>query len=519
MKKLIFNILKSTFFLSLLICSGILFSSNYNGKEIFQNLNRDPNNPFALSIGTSISQTKRLENTVNPKFIREKLQSLMQKIPEAKSADWLKNKDRYWFVLDSLPTYFCKRGDFIDPVAIGKDKHSVQTQNLFENLAANRLSSKLNLTKCPYCDSDIVKEDVIADPVFTKKHESAMLKQLQYLGVDNQSSNLPNYRISLEAADVLQPGTDIIDQKKLEEQSKFISNLGNPMLFMHHYSNPLSKENLFEKSEDVGWFSNYCKSIIEKSSNVTHVCPISQPIAFSFRPRRQGLPPFESNVSQDKFLENITNAQIRAAKEMKAVRKSKGGPDLNVLLSHQWKLMKPKHTSLTDPRNYLERLVASIAHKMYNQKFVDLVTPHLKEFDGIALSLYPPVYFNNIAPEADNCSGIIDEAAALETIQEVHKAFPKKDIYIVETGCNSNDPQTKIDFIDMTLNVCKVAREQGIPVKGVYFWGQTNDPEFYSEWNAAPGSTHFGPFDKLDTVNPEASINAAGKHIKEILQK
>ncbi len=525
MKNQPYNLFKKNIILSLFLCSN-LFCSYPDGKATYQELNKDPNNPFVLSIGTSMSQTKHLANTVHPTFIRKKLQELIKNLSTTKAANWLKNKNRYWFTLNSLPTYICKNGDFIDPITIGRDKNSIETEMLFTNLAENKSADQLTLTKCPCCEAEIIQETKRKDPIFTQNHENALLEQLQYLGVHDQKGiinkkRLPNYRLSLEATDILKPNSMEIDQKKLKNQASFLQELGNPMLFMHHYSNPLVKPNLFEDPADIEWFGNYCESILKNSPQITHVCPISQPIAFGFRPERQELPPFECNIKQAQFLKNLTDAQILAAQKMKSVRDTmqKDSPKLNVLLSHQWKLMKPKHSNPYDPRNTLERGIAQIANMIYNQRFVNLVTPHLDDFDGIALSVYPPVYFNLGIPEADNCSGVIDEASTLETIQEAHKAFPTKDIYIVETGCNTVDPQAKKDFINMTLKVCKIAREQGIPVQGVYFWGHTNDPEFYCEWNAAPGSTHFAPFDKLDINNPTESINAAGIHIKNVLAK
>ncbi|MBP9765512.1 hypothetical protein KBD08_04220, partial [Candidatus Babeliales bacterium] len=374
----------------------------------------------------------------------------------------------------------------------------------------------LTLTACPECGGAL---QILPNktPKFTPEYQQAMITQLRDLRVDDQIgckiANMPNVRVSLEASDVLQEGLDVIDPIKLDAQAQFIQSIGNPMLFFHHYSNPLSKSDLFNNSQDIDWFANYCAQVIKKSPQVTHVCPISQPVGFAFRVTSQSLPPFTITTDKKKYLQNIADAQAAAAKAMKAVK-----PDVKVLMSHQWKLMKPKHSYL-DPRYYLEAGVCKIAHSMYNQAFVNLMKPHIDLFDGIALSLYPPVYFNGWKPEADNCGGIIDEKSALETIVEVRKAFPDKDIYIVETGCNTQDPAKKIEFIDMTLRVCQAARDQGIPVKSVYFWGLTNDPNFYSEWNMAPGSTNFGPFDKLELENPTRSINAAGKHMQKILKQ
>lgn len=511
---------------------GALFTP---GKDTYTALNTDPNNPFVLSVGTSMSQTHQTANTANPEFIRKKFNDIIKQMnPVTDSeiqaaADWLQHKERIWYTLLALHNYFCHRDHAIFPATLSPENNVEVINRMLCNVAKNSLNvSELTLTNCPFpycddngcqhraCDAQVTQISTKDVPLFSPQHKKAMVRQIESLGINRQhgytAKSLPNCRLSLEACDVLKAGSDEIDAEKLAQQASFIRDLGNPMLFGHHYANPAVKPNLFEDSNDADWFAHYCASIIQASPQVTHMCPISQPIAFAYKTRKQMLSPFESNVSQDQYLKNITDAQVKAAIAMKKVN-----PRLKVLISHQWKLMKPKHNSLVDPRYLLEAGIAKIAHRIYNQPFVDLMTPHVDKFDGIALSLYPPMYFDLWRPEGSNTGGVIDIDGALETIVEVSKAFPGKDIYIVETGCNTKDPQKKKDFIDMTLAVCKMARDQGISVKGVYFWGTTNDPEFYFEWNSAAGSTNFAPFDRLDLNDPEASINEAGRHIQDIL--
>lgn len=517
MKNKIFSFLQLLLLVGIIHVNGLVFAKEKfpQGKNTYQALNADENDPFVISFGTSMSQTHQTCNTVNPEHIRSTLQTIAQQ--QADPQSWLESKDRIWYVLRSLPKVACSHCSTVfDPSSLNPEKNKLLIKKLIKDLASNHSANKLTMKRCLKCSH---KNSLIEQPkspsTLTPAHLQAMIAQIDHLNINKQvgckKCALPNYRISLEACDVLKDDSIEIDQDKLQAQAQWLKQIGNPMLFLHHYANPSCIPNLFEKPQHAEWFADYCSQVVASSPQITHVCPISQLVAFGFRVKRQTLPPFQSSLDQDAYFNNIVQAHVQASKKIKALN-----PKIQVLISHQWKPMKPKH-GVGDPRRLLEMFICSIASRMYNGKFVSLMQTHTQHFDGIALSLYPAIHFNLWVAEGDNCSGKIDAESALESIIETHKAFPGKDIYIAETGCNTPDEQTKKDFIDMTLHVCKLARDKGIPVKGIYFWGHTNDPEFYSEWNSAPGSCHFGPFEKLDPEHPCASMNAAGKHIQEIL--
>lgn len=487
-----------------------------SGKQTYQELNQDPGNPFVISFGTSMSQTQcTSQNTVNPDYITSRLQEVAQK--QSNPNEWLKHSGRIWYVLKSLPSVtcsHCNKTTIPEKLDLINDVKTIEY--IIKNVSKNKSAITLTMTKCPSCKkSKGLTKTSKNIPIFTKAHKLAMAEQCNSLNLNSQPGcrSLPAYRISLEACDVLKDGSTEIDPIKLQDQANFMAGFnGNIVAFAHHYSNPQAIPNLFEESHHIPWFANYCAQLVKTCPQITHICPISQPTAFGYRvARNNDLPPFSCKISLEELFANITQAQVQASVEIKKIN-----PNIKVLVSHQWKPMKTAHKA-GDPRQLLEKFVCKIAHKMYNGTFVRLIKPFEKHFDGIALSIYPPIHFNLWTPQGSNCSGIIDAKSTLEAIIATSKAFPGKDIYITETGCNTPNAQTKKDFIDMTLYVCKLARDKGIPVKGIYFWGHTNDPLFYSEWNSAPGTTHFAPFDRLETTNPTASINASGIHIKDIL--
>lgn len=510
--------MKNRIFLALLLSLNIAVASVFcsespKAAQSYAKLNENTANPFVVSIGTSRSQTGDSESTAHPDYIRQQLQTLAKKNDNPRN--YLSHPDRIGYVLKVLPVISCSHCH--QQTNPAKLTEQTLIDGLLDNVAENKDANKLTITKCPHCHNTSIVEQPRKQNILTPAHQQAMIDQLTCLGVKNQpacaTQGLPSYRISLEACDVLAQNSCKVDPKKLQDQAHFLQKLGNgnSIIFAHHYANPQSKPNLFENKEDAEWFANYCAQLIAASPQITHACPISQPVAFCHRVTRGTLPPFTCSVSKDEYLENITQAQVLACKKMKAVN-----PNLKVLISHQHKPFKPMHGYL-DPRTALEWLVCKIADRMYNGDFIKMLTPHQEHFDGIALSIYSAVQFNLWAPVGSNCGANFSLDNAVECIMHMHNAFPNKEIWIVETGCNSTDPETKKAFIDMTLHACVIAREQGANVKGVYFWGQTNDPEYYSEWNMVPGSTNFGPFDKLDTTNPSGSINPAGLYLQEIL--
>lgn len=511
--------MKKKLFLSLFLTVAISITSLFAAQfpsaiDTYAELNQAE--PFVLSCGISISQTGDHDNTANPLFLKKRLQELMaQEIVLGKDPrTFLRHKDHIGYVLRALQPVTCQKcHKSIDSIKL----NTTTDKELISKLLDEAVQSKLTLKTCPYCTGQLI-EQPRPNIKFTPAHRQAMMAQINHLGVKSQAActkhKLPTYRISLELTDALSPNSLNFDAEKLDEQAQFITALDNPLLFFHHYTNPTKAPFMFENEEDEQLLVTFCEEMIKRCPQITHVCPISQPLGFFSRVTRGSLPPFEcssKNIDQNKYLQNIIHAQVAAGKAMKAIN-----PNIKILVSHQWKPMHPLHGMLS-PWYALESMCSWMANYLYNGRFVRMMQPHQDTFDGIALSIYPALTFDKITPVGENTAATFSADDALEAIMSMHKAFPTKDIYIVETGCNSDDAQTKKDFIDMTLHVCKIARSKGVKIPVVYLWGQTNDEDYYMEWNKLPGSTYFGPFDKLNPTNPCDSINAAGRYVKEIL--
>lgn len=480
--------------------------------QTYELLNQNPADPFVLTIGTSMSQTEITDNTINPEYLRRQLAFIAQKQKEPKS--WL--LERKGYVVRALPQYICQNCHVtIDPTLL--DPSTVK--KLISNLIW--LDDKgLTISVCPTCQKTDLVESGYRNIEFSRSHWDCMVAQLQSLGVFDQKgsiSGLPTNRLSIEIAGFLQKDSLAIDEKKLQDFTSFLARMKNPLVCLHHYTNPMAHAHMFEKESDIGLFAQYSVEFVKayigkKGEGELCICPMSQPVAFGIRvAHQQNLPPFTCSISKEEFLKNIAAANIASAKAMKGVCK-----EVKVLISHQYKPFKPLH-GMTHVMYGLEKLVSYIADRIYNQSFIALFKDQQAYFDGIALSVYPSCYFDGTTPVQDNCSGILDPQGALESIVQIHRAFPTKDIYIVETGCNTADMTVKKKFIDMMLWVCKVARDMGIPIKMCALWGHANDPDYYYEWDRI-GQSYFGYFDSFALKDPAGAMNESGRYIQEILK-
>jgi len=170
----------------LLLTSLLLFNSIFifnktskipSGKTTYKRLNLDRKKPFVVSFGTSISQTDfNLPNTVNPKWIAQQLHSLTKK--QVKQFEWLKEPNRIWYLLRSLPNISCSsclknlNTNDLDPLT---DEKIIDS--LIKNLIENINETQFIITMCPYCLSKDIKTTQKSYPHFTNDHKKCCLNK------------------------------------------------------------------------------------------------------------------------------------------------------------------------------------------------------------------------------------------------------------------------------------------------------------------------------------------------------
>lgn len=505
--------LSMAFIASIAVSLSIFASSTFPpAKETYKILNQD--DQFVVGVGTALSQANPVsKNTMHPDFILQQMHKMafLQKNPR----QWLGGAQRIWYLLNSMPNITCSScGKTTTPHTLDLQQDKALVSTMLDDMIANSGSKKLDLSRCPHCQSGNIELRPIDLATWGPVQQAQTLDQIKALGLDTQigaKSGLPVYRLSVELADVMQDGKRALDTKKLHDQAAWLKRVGNPFIFLFHYTLPINYLDLFETEEGIEFFANFAQEFVRANPQITHICPISQPMAFSQRVARQmTLPPFESKLTPQKLFENLMKAHVLAYKKIKAVN-----PNVKVYICHQYKPMIPFHNSSFDPRYSLEKFICSLADRFYNQACLNEFKKHEKYIDGLAISVYPPLYFNMWIPIGDNSSGIVDGPNSLQAIMQMHKAFPSKEIIVTETGCNSDQPEIQDTYFDMMLDVCKQARDLGVKIYGCLFWAPTRDSQYYREWNTKLGSSNFGMFKSMDP----RSILPFGQYIKDSINR
>lgn len=474
-----------------------------------------------FNIGPGIGMPQTIYNTAptiyNPDDMKYLLYHMLQEKGDSERFTWLKSQE--WYALTCLPVITCqnpkcpnKTINFDNVKDLEYKQINMMIQNMLNTIDSPEDPGYITVTKCPYCGGKVtLTPQQYRD--LTPTYQQALEQEFVQLGIAKQfdpAQQLPTCRVSIDLGSILQDGTTHIDDAKLQQLAQFVANLLNPLLFIHHYANPAMMPNLFEHESDAAWFANICAEVTRACPNVTHICPISQPMGLIQKVTRGMQPPYRltKGVTPAQYQKNVVAAQVQAAIEIKRVR-----PTTQVLLSHQFKNLIPEHY----PVNW--RYAGEFVKKMgsefvYNKGFINAFKPYEQYFDGIALSIYPAMIIDTWnAKYNPNLSGLIDPHEALDSIVRTSQAFPGKDIYVVEAGCNNPDPAKKQQYVDMALHVCDIASYMQIPVKTCFFWSLTDDMNFYREWNEAPGSTFFGFY---RTIDP-ATIKPEGQYLQQVI--
>lgn len=473
-----------------------------------------------FNVGPGIGMPQTVYNTAptiyNPDDMKYLLYHMLKDMKDSEQFTWLKSQE--WYALTCLPVITCQNPACSKTINFDTIKDleykqiNLMLQNMINTIGTPEDLGYITVTKCPYCGGKIKLTPQQYKELTPAKQKDLAVEFLQ-LGVAKQfagTQQLPTCRVSIDLGTILQDGTTYIDYDKLKELAQFIANLINPLLFIHHYANPAMMPNLFEHESDIAWFANICAEVARACPNVTHICPISQPMGMIEKVSRGMQPPYRltKGITKAQYSKNIVDAQVQASVEIKRVR-----PEVKVLLSHQFKQLIPAHYPVTY-KYASEFLFTRAGDYVYNQGFIKAFKPYEQYFDGIALSVYPAAIVDTWGVHSNvNLSGMIDPHAALDAVVRTNSAFPDKDIYIVEAGCNSDNPSEKQQYVDMVLHVCDIASYMQIPVKTCFFWSLTDDMNFYREWNQRPGSTYFGFYRTIDPV----TIKPEGRYLQQVI--
>jgi len=346
------------------------------------------------------------------------------------------------------------------------------------------------------------------------------------------------FRFSL-AWDRIEPQEGVFSEEALDHYSDEVNALLaasiTPMITLHHFAHPMWFEELgaFEKEENIAYFVRYAQKVFEKlGDRVPLWCTINEPTIYTFQgylgfncvfppAKSDGL--FGSFKLGAKVLRNLMQAHVEVYRSLKAMPH---GDDAQIGLVHQYLSFHSKTSySLFTPIEYFtpwclnEFLVDSVINFLktgmfsYKWRFIANETYHApldnnrpapaQISDFVGLNYYSRVLlefdisklfscdFKNIMkPSCESGETMTDMPYAIYPVG-IYKALHHVaeiglPIYITENGVpdynNENDTR-RVKWIKEYLKAVSLALEDGLDIRGFFYWTLTDNFEWDGGYN------------------------------------
>jgi len=307
---------------------------------------------------------------------------------------------------------------------------------------------------------------------------------------------LQSYRLSLEWSRIFTTSTDI-DYTALDHYEKILSSLkkNNIKIFLtlQHHTLPKWINKGWTNPKIIYFFENYTKLIADKFHKYVDAwMPINEPAVNNILGYYKGeFPPGISGNTQS--LMKVTRNQLKAHKKAYIILKTIA-PDIPVGFVKQMMLFKPYRNSLRD--KFLCRTYdhffnnAYIKHFKHNN-FIDtlLFRKSLENYiDFWAVNYYTHAwtsksFTHDTQFHYDNSTEVTDmgwewDPEGLVTVITRLWNINNKPIYITENGIATSDDKKRMEYIYQHLNSTLKAIDNGINIKGYFYWSLLDNFEW-----------------------------------------
>jgi beta-glucosidase len=326
-----------------------------------------------------------------------------------------------------------------------------------------------------------------------------------------------------------------------------------PMVTLHHFSHPQWFENMggFAKRLNTKYFVRFCKKIFaELNSQVKLWCTINEIGPFVFQGYINGVfPPGKHNPYLAlKVMANMMEAHCLV---YHALKKMPGGQEAQIGLVHNYLSFETQNQTWLGLLNPLEQLPVRFMNYLFNDAMLralktdvlfgwnPILRTHIKglskSYDFIGLNFYSRVviesrvqkmigeYFKKgiwIDPVIPSCKPgevmtDMDYAVCAEglyyALLDVSRL--KVPIYITENGIPDDRDDRRETFILRYLYALSKAMEEGIDVRGYYYWTLMDNYEWDHGYKKK-----FGLFE-VNFVTQERTMRPGAHIYKKILQQ
>ena len=330
----------------------------------------------------------------------------------------------------------------------------------------------------------------------------------------------PNYRMSLMWSRLQRCPYGTLDETTAQEYVEFIKDLLHRgvkiMMVLHHFTNPLwfSKVGGWEREENIPLWIDFAKKVIDKFGPfVSYWNTFNEPNVYaSFGWITGFFPPFKNNP----FLAGKVVKNMGRAHEMIYDYIKLKWPAQPVGISH--------NTTVFSAENVLGWFPARLS----DWWFMDYVPSHFEKVDFFGMSYYGriphdpfPITYLDTPEKIKNLGRRHDDIweyhpEGMRTCIERYWLKYKKPIIITESGVADETDLLRLQAIQDYAYIVHKAIQDGIDVRGYYFWSTWDN----YEWHLGP-SVRFGLYEcdyasMKRLKRPSAELYASLAHSKKI---
>jgi beta-glucosidase len=323
-----------------------------------------------------------------------------------------------------------------------------------------------------------------------------------------KSIGLTSLRISIEWARI-EPTPGVWDMSAVAHYRKVLETMKEQglvsMVTLHHYTLPqwVAAQGGFQNPKTISWFQSYVAFVShELGNNIDLWVTINEPEVFTLTGYLQGIrPPFKHNpFAALRVYRNLIKAHQTAYEAIKQVH-----PHAQVGLAKNNVYHEPFHS------NALDKAVVSFNNRLGSNWFLDAIQNHL-DYIGLNYYFYHTWHVSwrgvrraNLKRPHSDMGWRTYPKGIYYAVTELQERY-RKPIYITENGIANARSEMQQDFIREHLYWLSKTMDEGVDIRGYYYWSLTDTYEWNDGFNPKFGLIEVGFPALTRTIRPSADI-------------
>ncbi|MGE5495302.1 MAG: glycoside hydrolase family 1 protein [Burkholderiales bacterium] len=363
-----------------------------------------------------------------------------------------------------------------------------------------------------------------SDPSVANMHYERFAEDAQIM----HDMGIKHYRLGIEWAR-LEPERGVFNEAEFRhyrEELMLLKQLGiEPLLTIHHFTNPLWFENIgaFENRASVGVFLDFVKKVVEEFGDiVAEYITINEPnvyavFGFFFGDWPPGRKSLRATI---RVLNNMRECHIKAYELIHSIRRGMGREDTKVSYAHHMRVFEPKNRA-----NLWHRICTSLMRRVFQESISKSFLKGQACFPlrgckrGLYCDFHAINYYSRSAVAGfkdEYFSGVpvndlgweIYPDGIVQNARELYK-LARLPIYITENGTCDNADAFRSRYIYEHL---KALAESELPVKRYYHWCFTDNFEWLEGFSARFGIVH------VDYSTQKRTVKRSGEFFSRMIE-